>query len=583
MFNFQSLYFPRDRTKVWVLLLLVGLVYLPFLGNPLVFDDIPFFASVSSFSDALFDLQLRWFPYFSLGFTWVFAGEAPPVFRVQNLLLHGVNVLLLLLLLRLWIGLLIHDSSKEKLANWGAWLGALVFACHPLAVYGVGYLVQRSILMATLFTLVMQLAYLRGLLENNKRYLALAVAAYFLAVFSKEHSLMAPAILLPLTWLLRERIQFSFRTLFVTWMGFAVVALLVLMRVKGLLGVAYEPDAASMFGEQAMLQALPMAHLLSVLTQAGLFFKYCLLMLAPNPAWMSIDMRETFLLSYRDWTSWVGIVAYLAYGSGALWCLLRGGRFALLGLALLYPWLLFMTEFSSVRIQESFVLYRSYLWLPGYMLLLPLLMSVLPNKKSLPDGSSGQKSSVGASLARDAEKPSHAGRAPTIDDGSNNLFRFMLVGALIALLLVPLSWSRLWVMADDYRLWDDAVQLLHGEDRLGAQRTYYNRAYASANLKNWDAAIADYQKSLAIDSSHPQVYMALAMAYYGAKRYAEARTILDKLIAQDAKNSSTYYSKAIVLKALHDDGGAIANMAKSCELGNQTACAIVSMNQAKQK
>jgi tetratricopeptide (TPR) repeat protein len=537
-----KLYFPNDRIKALLLLFLLGLVYLPFINNPLIFDDLPFFNQISNYPDAPFSFNQRWLPYFSLGFTWVFAGENPPAFRVENLLLHAFNVLLLLLLMRLWISLFVTDVSKEKIANWGAWLGALVFAVHPLAVYGVGYLlVQRSLLMATLFSLVMQLAYLRGLQENKKRYMALAVAAYFLAIFSKEHSLMAPAILLPLTWLMRERIQFSPRVLLATWLGFAAVALLLVMRIKGMLGVAYEPDAASMFGQQEMLQGMVAPHLLSVLTQAGLFFKYCLLMLVPNPAWMSIDMRETFILSYRDWTSWLGLLAFIAYGVFALRCLLRGGRMALLGLALIYPWLLFMTEFSTVRVQESFVLYRSYLWMPGFMLLLPLLVSALPDRK------------------------------------------IMLAGAMAAVLLVPLAWNRLWVLADDYRVWDEAVKLLYGEDRLGSQRTYYNRAHASAKLKKWDAAIADYQKSLSIDSSHSQVFTALAGAYYGAKRYPEALTVLDKVIAQDAKNAQAYYSKGAALNALGDKAGALRNLEKSCELGNSTACAIASLEQSRTK
>ena len=71
---------------------------------------------------------------------------------------------------------------------WAAWVGALIFALHPVAVYAVGYVVQRSILMATFFVLVMQLSYLHGLLTGRRRWLVLAAAAYFLAVFSKEHS-----------------------------------------------------------------------------------------------------------------------------------------------------------------------------------------------------------------------------------------------------------------------------------------------------------------------------------------------------------------------------------------------------------
>jgi tetratricopeptide (TPR) repeat protein len=534
---FSKFIYPLDRIKALVLVLMVTAVYVPFLNNPLIFDDVPFFnAAIDHYANTLFRLDLRWFPYTTLGVTWVFFGEDPPVFRMQNLLLHAVNVLLLLLVLRLWIKLFITDVSKENIANWGAWLGALIFACHPLAVYGVGYLIQRSILMATMFTLVMQLAYLRGLLDGDKRYMALAVVAYFLALFSKEHSLMAPAILLPLTLVIRAQNKLSSGALLATWLGFAVVGLFVVLRIKGIFGVPYEMDAAALFGEQALLQGTTALHLLSVLTQAGLFFKYCLLMLVPNPAWMSLDMRETFILTWKDWTSWIGLVAFGAYGAFALLSLLRGGRIALMGLALLYPWCYFMAEFSSIRIQEIFVLYRSYLWLPGYMLLLPLLLSSLPNRK------------------------------------------IMLVGALAVLLLVPLAWNRLWVFADQYRLWDDAVRLLHGENRLGAHRTYFVRAQASAKAKNWDAAIADYEKSLAINSTYPEVNVALASVYVNLKRYPEALAEFDKVIAGNPKNANAYYGKSVVLKNLHDMAGSMQQMEKSCQFGLKEACIIVALN-----
>lgn len=540
MNSYRNLCYPRDRSKA-LLLLLVGLVYLPFLNNLLVFDDTTFFKyPITYFADASFDFTFRWFPYTTLGVTWAFFGEDPPVFRVQNLLLHGMNVLMLLLVLRLWITLFVAEPARQKMANGGAWLGALVFACHPLAVYGVGYLVQRSILMATLFTLLMHLAYFRGLVDGDKRHAALAVAAYFLAAFSKEHSLMAPAILLPLTWILRAQIKLSRRALLATWIGFVVIALIVVLRAKGIFGQAYEKDAEFLFGQEELLKGLPMLHLLSVLTQAGLFFKYCLLMLIPNPAWMSVDMRETFILSWRDWQSWVGLLAFIGYGFFALTCLLRGGRIALLGLALIYPWLLFMTEFSTIRVQEIFVLYRTYLWLPGFMLLLPLLFGALPDRKIL------------------------------------------LAGGLAALLLVPLAWNRLWVFADNYRLWDDAVKLLHGEDRLGAQRIYYNRGYSAASKKgDWTSAIEDYKKSLQISSAFPQVKMALAGAYANAGRHQEALAEYDQAIAISPKDPDAYYEKALFLKKIRDNAGAMAHMQKSCDLGKGMACAMMSFSQPK--
>lgn len=565
-----------------LLVLAVLLIYVPFLNNPLAFDDTTFFNnSIATFADAPFVFDFRWFSYTTFGVTWAFFGEEPFIFRVQNLLLHGMNVIMLMLVLRLWISLFVAEPARQHMANWGAWLGALVFACHPLAVYGTGYLVQRSILMATLFTLVMHLTYFRALIDGDKRYAALAVAGYFLAVFSKEHSLMVPAILLPMTWLLRAQIQLSRRVLLATWLGFLVTGLIVVMRVKGILGATYEMDAVSLIGKQEMLQGVPMLHLLSALTQAGLFFKYLFLMEIPNPAWMSIDMRETFILAYRDWTSWIGLVGFVSYGFGALFCLFRGGRVALLGLAMLYPWLLFLTEFSTIRIQEPFVLYRSYLWLPGFLLLVPLLASVMVRKTHPTNiGGEAHRRFVGwASFFAHADNET---RGQTEKQSAHSTGKFILIGALIALILIPLSWNRLWVMADNYRLWDDAVKLLHGENRLGAQRTYYGRGYYAAKDKgDWNRAIEDYKKSLEISTAFPPVRMALAGAYANAGRNDEARIEYNKAIAADPKNAEFYYGKAFFLKKMRDDAGAMITMQKSCDLGKDMACAMVNLSKLR--
>lgn len=533
---YKDLYYAGDRAKALWLLLVVAVVYLPFLNNPLVFDDISFFRyPITTYADAHFDLAFRWFSYSTLGVTWVFAGEGPFVFRVQNLLLHGVNALLLLLVLRLWINLFISDPSGQRLAKWAAWLGALVFACHPLAVYGAGYVVQRSILMATLFTLLMHLAYFRGLLDGERPYLGLAVAAYFLAVFSKEHSLLAPLILLPLTWRLKDKVRISLHALGLAWLGIAAIALLVVLRAKGVLGHAYEKDAADLLGQQMAPVESSMQHLLSVLTQAGLFFKYLLLMLIPNPAWMAIDMREPFLLNWQEWRSWIGIAAYFAYGAVALFCLSKSGRLALFGLALLYPWCMFPVEFSSIRLQEIFVLYRTYLWLPGMMLIWVLLVSWLPER------------------------------------------RIGWVALVVGALLIPLSWNRLWTFADNYRLWDDAVRLLQDDSRPGAQRVYYGRAFAAAEKKNWGAAIADYEKSLSIYPQNLQVHLALARARLNAGHIGESLAEFSRILERNPENAEAYYGKAITMKKMGDDAGAMRAMQQSCDLGNGMACSMITI------
>jgi len=83
--------------------------------------------------------------------------------------------------------------------------GALIFTLHPVAVYGVAYLIQRSTLMATWFVLLMLLAYLEGLLRKSSwRWMLVAALCYFAAVYSKEHSIAAPGVALALTFLISK-------------------------------------------------------------------------------------------------------------------------------------------------------------------------------------------------------------------------------------------------------------------------------------------------------------------------------------------------------------------------------------------
>jgi tetratricopeptide (TPR) repeat protein len=532
----------RDRGWVLSLLMMVCLVYLPFLGSPFVFDDLPFFNrnGTAHSIDLAFIFNLRGLPYASLDWTIaIFSDAVPHFFHLGNALLHAANVILLFYLLRLLLGAVMSDPESNKMLIWGAWLGALVFACHPVAIYAVGYVVERSIVMATLFALVMQLAYVRGLLTGQKRWLVLAVVAYYLASFSKEHSILVPTLLAAQTLLLRAKIVAGRRELVIAWLAFCAIGLLVMLRVKGVFGTPYEPMAAHLFEQQGVIESTPILYLLSVLTQAGLFFKYLCLWLLPNPAWMSIDMREPFISSFAEGAAWLGGAGFIVYGFVAIRLLLRGGEAGLAGFALLYPWLLFMVEFSSIRVQEPFVLYRSYLWLPGMMLFFPLALSKLPSRK-------------------------------------------MLFGiGFMALLLVPLAWNRLWVFADNYRLWNDAVQLLRSDREAGADRIYYNRGHYAAEMHKWDDAIADFQRVVTISPQLAPLRYQLGMAYVSAKRYQEALVQFDAQVALKPDDGRAYFGKALALMGLHAKEQASQQLQRGCELGDESACTMAGWSSQK--
>lgn len=554
-FKIKLIHYLRDRQRGMTLGLLfaVGLIYLPYINNALFFDDLPFFSNaVHYFVNSKSYFDLRWLPYASLGWTWKLLSDTPLPLHLGNILLHSANTLLVFFLLRQLTDLATPKNSLStntnssnpfflNHTNWGAWLGALCFACHPVAVYAVGYVVQRSILMATLFTLAMQLTFLRGLLSQQKYqqylWLTLSVAFYLLAVFSKEHSLMAPTILIAMALLFKPHIRTNYSTLTTTGLGFLVVAILVILKAKGVFGAAYEHDAAALFEQQAIVNSSANLYLLSIFTQAGLFFKYLFLWLLPNPAWMSIDMRETFSSSVSAWQNWFKVAGFITYGMIALKLLLHRGKIGLIGFALLYPWLMFVIEFSSVRVQEPFVLYRSYLWMPGLLLLIPTLLNSLSNK------------------------------------------RVIIITLAITLGLIPLSWNRLWVFADDYRLWNDAAVLLKNDAVPGAARIFYNRGNAELGKKKPNEAILDFKRVTAIAPTIEQAHASLGSAYLEANQYELGLESFNRAIAINPDYSQAYLGKAFALKRLYNKTESVAALNKSCQLKNSVACLLISMSQ----
>ena len=350
---------------------------------------------------------------------------------------------------------------------------------------------------------------------------------------------MLPALLAAQTIMLRTKVTAGKGALWATWIALLAIALLVILLVKGVLGVPYEPMEALSFEQHGIAESTSMLHGLSALTQAGLFFKYLWLWMLPDPAWMSVDMRENFVASWSAWQGWLGAIGFMVYGVLAGWLLLRPRWMGLAGLALLYPWLQFMVEFPAIRVQESFVLYRSYLWMPGMMLFFPLLVAKFPSRK-------------------------------------------MLLGiGFIALLLVPLAWNRLWVFADNYRLWNDAAQLLHSEQEPGADRIFYNRGQAEAAMHKWDDAIADYKRAVALSPKLAPLRYPLGIAYVSSGHYQEAIMQFDAEIALKPDDAQAYYGKGLSLMGLHAGEQALQQMKRACELDNKMACIMTGWVQNK--
>ncbi len=184
-------------------------IYLPGLGNTLVFDDGPLAEDLFNRYRALTELRVRQLSYGS--FPWLAAvfGDGWWKQRLVNLAIHAGVVVALWGLYR---EILAHIAAPEgdagprpDYANAPA-LGLAIgfFALNPVATYAVSYLIQRSILLATLFVVAGLFLVMRWLATRRAWFLVAAVLCYALAIASKEHAILAPLAAIPLFLLARR-------------------------------------------------------------------------------------------------------------------------------------------------------------------------------------------------------------------------------------------------------------------------------------------------------------------------------------------------------------------------------------------
>ena len=357
---------------------LAGGLYLPFLSNPPVFDDLGFFSGrlFAYYATHPLGLELRVPPYFSLAIVQVIWGSMA-AHRIVGLAFHIACAVALYKLIfdlqRYAVQRFALPPATGLAAHAPAFIAAAVFAIHPVAVYGAGYLIQRMSVFATLFSLLSIVLYARGLARRSHTDAISAALVYSLAVLSRETAVMLPAAALAAGLIVAVERRFALRHAAIYLAGCLPAAVLVTLLVKGKIGTAYEPDfgvVSAQIAQAGAPAALASPWLESAVTQAGLFFRYLAAWIFPYSGALSIDLRTDLAGVWPPAITVLAVAGFVAYGVLGFVLLFGSGRRRLAGFGLLYPWLLFFPEFVTVRFQEPFVLYRSYLWAPGLMVLL---------------------------------------------------------------------------------------------------------------------------------------------------------------------------------------------------------------------
>lgn len=510
----------RQQTLIFALGLSVCVACLYGLGlnNQLVFDDTRLTdGSIFGRYGSLLEPQVRMLSYGT--FVWIqsILGEGWKAQRVFNIALHIATALLLyqlvlaLLQRTQWSEETLADKAHaEKLAA-SAQIGTALWALNPVAVYGVAYLVQRSILMATLFVVLAGLCFVRGLTRQQPAWFAAALVSYVLAIASKEYAISSVALIAPLyVYVQRPPLGRSLLVLAAS-MGVALVGGAVFyVRYASVFGTLFDENSRAFALQLEQVTPGISQHLfaLSIQNQASLFFHYGAVWLLPYVGWMSIDLRPTFPTHLWSWHT-LGLLAYLGTLGLAVWAVLRRrDAWSLLGLCLLIPGLMFITEFATIWLQDPFVLYRSYLWSISVPLILALMWM-----------------SVSAGLTRKT---------------------MYIAGGLVALVWCAFTFERIDSLSTPRDAWADATRKINlnaPASAVGRWRPMINLGSELMERGVYDEALRQFSHADSLGEPMGSARMNMGVALQQLKQHPQAIDSFDKAEAKGFTEGALYYHR----------------------------------------
>jgi len=490
-------------------------IYLPGWNHELLFDDLRLTdGAIFGNYGSLLTFKQRMLSYGS--FIWVdlLAGPGWWKQRLVNVGLHLATVAALYALVRELLERTRFPEDFESQPYFGmsrkaaVQVGVALFAVNPMAVYAVAYLVQRSIVMATLFSVLACWCFVRGLSGRGVAWYGLALLSYVAAVLSKEHAVMVAAMAVPLYIHVRRPSWKTVATIAGASTALIAVAAVVFFGIYGeFIGRLFDQRSLD-FAEQ--LERLSPGitqrmYPLSILNEAALFFAYGFLWFAPNVMWMSVDMRPAFPLSYLAFPQVLGIVGYVGLWIAALWAVLRRrGALSLAGVALMFPLLLYATEFATVWVQDPFVLYRSYLWAVAVPVLVAIVLTGFQPKT------------------------------------------IYVIGCAIGLVFTVLAFERVQSLRDDHTAWGDAaekIDLKAPASAVGRWRPFLNLGAYHLDRGSLGEAQRSFATAEALGSLHGSARFNQGVALQQQKKHAQALTTFAEAEKQGFKDLPLYYHR----------------------------------------
>jgi tetratricopeptide (TPR) repeat protein len=460
----------------------------------------------------------------------------PMSFRLFNILIHMLNVLLVYLLTYRTTALWENRSQSEKPDNTtprdpsslpfsAALLSSVVFALHPININAVAYIVQRMASLSTFFILLSLLSYIsahRSSIRAKAVLLYLASGISIIAgIFSKENGVMAiPLILLyDYVFLCRFHIRHFLQKLsIIAVIGIASFGVatyflnlhLVFLELSGLLLNPGQPLSGKDWTAVDVFWT-PGQH---ILTEFRVLSRYLFLLLLPLPKFLAFD-RWGYQVSQSITEPLTTLPSLALIVSLVLFSLVKLRRYPFLCFGFLWYFIAISLESFFALGSDIYFEHRNYLPLAGLVI-----------------GTAGQIiTSTGKKM---------------------NVKKVCTAAVCAGIVLGSLTFARNFVWQDSLTLWTDTLR--KNPSNLRAIMATGN---AYLKIAEMDNAESFYKLAVRVSSMDSRLYYLNESTYSLGMIYLQKRDLskAKELIEQFSHRIESYKPKILegFYRSLSDD------------------------------
>ncbi|HET6515676.1 MAG TPA: tetratricopeptide repeat protein [Thermodesulfovibrionales bacterium] len=548
---------PSGISAIHYILLIVVclLAYVNTFRAPFQYDDVdrmlkrPFVQDIRLFFDPAgrerfaheHDFSRRSVGYFTFALNYATQNGKTAGYHAVNLAIHTLNAFLVYALVVLTFRTPnMRGSSLGGRARTVAFFSALLFAGHPIQTEAVTYIVQRLTSLATFFYLLSLVLYITWRLEGHEKpgrwffYGSSLLSAVF-AMKTKEISFTLPAIV-TLYEMMFFRGKVGSRLL-----GLIPLLMTMLIIPMSMAGTTGKPlgelmgDAGGMFRAHSALSRWEY-----LATEMRVIITYIRLLFWPMgqsldhdyPLYDSFFVPAVFL-SFLILSAIVAIGAYSLYHSRVVPQDSRsssspGTRHSLRLVAFGIFWFFITLAVESSIIPIADVISEHRLYLPSIGFILACTSALFGGAEKL---TSRRKGSVKVLIT---------------------------LLAITSLFLAGLTFARNIVWSSEVSLWEDVIQ----KSPMKA-RGYNGLGLAYYNMRQYDRAIAQFERAVALYPSYGAAFNNLGNALYQKGLYDRAIEAETRAIALGSDNPVFYFGRGMSLAKKGDYDSAIKDYTRA--------------------